>query len=141
MKFKVGDRVAAYFNGSRHTGRIITLVKDGECLDVMYDFGGMISRVHHKQCRRLVKKKKNDEDEKEFRRWVFNVIPDVMTDLEGRIVKLESQHKDKTPHKCPVCEGYGSQRITEDTAQGPAVHFRAHYPCHGCNALGTVWKE
>jgi hypothetical protein len=93
MKFKVGDRVAVYqYNLAyyQHTekGTIIELV--GECaVKVELDkypntYDNIV--VHHKQCRRLVKKKKERKftTNKEFVDLVFK-LEERVRDLEENI--------------------------------------------------------
>jgi hypothetical protein len=63
-EFKVGDRVAVYWYDGRFTGSILLLSKEGSTgyrYFVRFNTG-VDKWAHHKQCRRLVKKKRREFD-------------------------------------------------------------------------------
>jgi len=57
-KFSVGDRVAVYDNGMRYTGTITKI--EGRMVNVKCVFLDAELLVLHKQCRRLIKKKREE---------------------------------------------------------------------------------
>lgn len=57
MKFKVGDRVAAYINGQRVLGVLETL-NPNNTFEFCADEYSSRRTVHPKQCRRLVKRER-----------------------------------------------------------------------------------
>lgn len=47
----------------------------------------------------------------------------------------------KRPHKCPVCDGFGSPLIKSDECvSGPRKHYVAINPCHACEGKGVLWR-
>jgi hypothetical protein len=72
--------------------------------------------------------------------------------LNDKVLELEKYVKNMTevyikkfvknavPHKCPVCTGFGSTRISENTAAAPSKHFIKTEPCNFCDGKGIVWS-
>lgn len=62
-------------------------------------------------------------------------------ELEEIIKRIseDDMRASKIPHKCPICEGYGSKLITERTSVAPADHYRKQNPCISCEGKGIVW--
>lgn len=60
MKFKVGDRVAVYFNGTRLTGSVVGYNNEEDSLAVLKSTATDYDTVsaHPKQCRLLKKKER-----------------------------------------------------------------------------------
>lgn len=59
-KFKVGDRVVVYDNGTRRKGSIVDTLKDTDLLWVQYDDESVPYGMYSKQCRKLKSKSKKE---------------------------------------------------------------------------------
>lgn len=66
-----------------------------------------------------------------------------INDLRETCVKLAqdlNENLGKVPHKCPLCNGYGSKHIGSDKcAEGPRNHYLVVSPCNSCEGKGIVW--
>lgn len=56
--FQVGNRVAAYTEGNRYTGRVLEIQEGTGLIKVRLDSWYGDCTVHFKQCRRLVKRER-----------------------------------------------------------------------------------
>lgn len=91
------------------------------------------------------------ENFREYRTSIEDLETDVMY-LKEKIEKLEDMQSAmltmpnvvwtkyrKSPHRCPVCNGFASPSISEHTAPGPRAHYRETDRCHSCEGKGFIW--
>lgn len=79
-----------------------------------------------------------DTNESDRIKLINNVLSVVENDIN---VLLSDLKINKTPHKCPVCNGSGSEMISEQKIETPeAIGFKRKYAhCHACEGRGIVW--
>jgi hypothetical protein len=61
--------------------------------------------------------------------------------IESCMEKWADEHEmpDSIPHTCPVCNGYGSPKINENTHEAPKEYYLQNSPCHPCSGKGVIW--